>query len=532
MASSPPRPLSYYSIELRKPIFTCLPDDAIALIIEKGLDCAGNPDEYLSRDDFKLLNGMSSITKGVRNVARGVAEGQPACRKVCVRTLAGMGDEFTGLFPRPAAELPALLRWLGKEAPRIDWLRVEIGGLSPNDTAALLSAVCTCDGLQKLELYTDSFRHVPALALDLRGMPSLRELKIAARRFDAMLELRLPGSLEALAACGYFFIDADEVPNLEEFAFEAPGGLEVFMRAAKNSHVLLRELASPAAYTFVLTHAHQRGVFDVALPQSQAALWCGARADTTLGWVELPLRGDALWSKLRTLRVADLACLPLEPVPNRAGLVLELAPSCVYGDWDTMKKIRRVRNFQARPESITVRPTLEDNDGHFSWEFLPNNYVESIHAALGHLDHLEGSTRVDVRHRFASVRSGGALATWEIPVHICNTVGGNVNLEGHTLEECEMVELCFKPVVHTPGRSLTAWREWAGPSAAEARACRQILGRLRIDPDMLEDRMAAAGVPFLPDWWGSILPTIDDEGFGSGGDEGFLLIPVAGQNNA
>ena len=528
-SSAAARALSDYNIELRKPIFTGLPDDAIALIIEKGLDCVGNPGAYLSRDDFKLLHGISSISKAVRNVARGVAEGQPAYRKVCVRTLAGMGDDFTGLFPRPAAELPALLLWLRKEAPRLDWLRVEIGGLSPTDTAALLSAVCACDGLQKLELYTDSFRHVPARALDLRGMPFLRELKVAARRFDAMLELRLPGNLEALAACGYFFIDADEVPNLEKLAYEAPGGLEVFMRAAKNSHVLLREHASPAAYTFLLTHAHQRGVFDVALPQSQAALWCGVRADTTMGWVELPLRVDALWSKLRTLRLADLACLPIQPVPNRAGLVLELAPSCVYGGKDTMMKIGRVRNFQARPASITVRAALEDNDGHFGKRFLPSNYVESIHASLGHLVHLEGSTRVDVRHRFASVRSGAALATWEIPVHFTNTVGGSVNLEGHTLEECEMVERCVEPVEHTPGRSLAAWREWAGPTAAEARACRQILGRLRTPREEVEVRMFAAGVAVLPAWWGSIWP-VGNEGADAGDDEGLLLIPVAGHN--
>jgi hypothetical protein len=532
-------PLSSYSIELgnmepprpRKPTFTDLPDDAISSIIEKGLDCTSNSGAYLSRNDFKLLTGFSSISKGVRDVARRVAEEQPAYLKVCVRTRAGMGDEFTGLFPRPAAELPSCLRWL-RSAPRVDWLRVEIGGLSPSDTAALLSAVCACDGLRKLELYTDSFRHVPALALDLRGMPFLRELKIAARRFDAMLVLRLSESLEALAVCGYFLVDADEVPNLEKFAYEAPGELEIFMHAAKNSHVLLRELASPATYAFVLTHAHQRGVFDVALPQEHAPLWCGVRADTLLDWVELPLRGDALWSKLRKLRLADLACLPIQTVPNRAGLVLELAPSCVHGNAETMMKIGRVRNFQARLASIAVHAALEDNDGHFGKRFLPSNYVESIHAAMGHLAHLEGSTRVDVWHRFASVRSGGALATWHIPVHITNTIGGSVDLEDCTLEECEALERCCEPVGHTPGRFPAAWREWAGPTASEARACRQILGRLRTDREEVEVRMAAAGVAVLPAWWGSIWPVGDEGADASDDDEGLLLIPVAGQNNA
>jgi hypothetical protein len=140
-------PLSSYSIELgnmepprpRKPTFTDLPDDAISSIIEKGLDCTSNSGAYLSRNDFKLLTGFSSISKGVRDVARRVAEEQPAYLKVCVRTRAGMGDEFTGLFPRPAAELPSCLRWL-RSAPRVDWLRVEIGGLSPSDTAALRQA--------------------------------------------------------------------------------------------------------------------------------------------------------------------------------------------------------------------------------------------------------------------------------------------------------------------------------------------------------------------------------------------------------
>jgi hypothetical protein len=83
-----------------------------------------------------------------------------------------------------------------------------------------------------------------------------------------------------------------------------------------------------------------------------------------------------------------------------------------------------------------------------------------------------------------------------------------VDLSGATAADRETLERCFQPLEHTPGRFPAAWREWAGPSAARARACRLILGELGTDRAQLEGRMASFGVPVLPAWWGSIWPEV------------------------
>ena len=83
-----------------------------------------------------------------------------------------------------------------------------------------------------------------------------------------------------------------------------------------------------------------------------------------------------------------------------------------------------------------------------------------------------------------------------------------VDLSGATAADRETLERCFQPLEHTPGRFPAAWREWAGPSAARARACRLIRGELGTDRAQLEGRMASFGVPVLPAWWGSIWPEV------------------------
>ena len=83
-----------------------------------------------------------------------------------------------------------------------------------------------------------------------------------------------------------------------------------------------------------------------------------------------------------------------------------------------------------------------------------------------------------------------------------------VDLRGTTSVDREELERCFEPLEFTPGRFPAAWREWAGPTAAGARACRQILGELGTDRAQLEVSMAAFGVPVLPAWWDSIWPEV------------------------
>ncbi len=239
--------------------------------------------------------------------------------------------------------------------------------------------------------------------------------------------------------------------------------------------MLSRQHASRAAYRGLLTHALERGVEELFLPQTleQVPLWDGveAAADEGAPAVELPLTGDAApWAGLRSFRADHFSNLPAEPVANRAGVDLRFTPLCVCRDAaDFLRdaaEVWRLRHLRARPAAITVEARY-DGDGcnHFPGDgFFPSDFVDSIHSALAHL---EGATRVCV---FAC-----GVEAWDVPLHLadcCCMCVQEVDLSGVTDGDRETLERCFQPLEYTHGRFQAAWREWAGPTAAEGRACR------------------------------------------------------------
>lgn len=498
-----------------------MPEGVAKTIIEAAVEGFGMNDPIvLSRGNLRLLCAAEGISRNFNAAARAVAGERPGLRDVDVRALMRRGRKVTGDFPAPA-KLPSFLLWLRKHGPGLRSLIIEIGGLSRKDTVLLLGAIVACEQLEILRLYSGSFRDVPAAVLDLTGMRRLSSLCVAARTstgedghgFDTLLELGLPESLRSLDLCGYYLVDFQALPGLRAFGVGA-GHLDRDLFRAEYSVILSRQRASPAAYRDLLTHALERGVEEVFLPQTleQVPLWDGVEAVNDAGplAVELPLPDDAaLWANLHIFSADHFSCLPAEPVANRAGMVLRFAPRCVCNDADEFytdtAEASRLRHLRARPASVTVDARFGDDacDHYREGGFFPPGFVGSVHAALAHL---EGSTRV----RVYSCNIGG----WKVPLHLvdaCPNCVQGVDLSGVAAADLATLERCFQPLEYTPGRSPPAWREWAGPTAAEARACRAILGELGTDREEVEDLMDTFGVADLPAWWDSIWPEGDED---------------------
>ena len=502
----------------RKVTFSDMPEEVLKIIIEAGLE--GHNDLA----DHRLLGTAEGVSRNLCAAARAVAGEQRGLRDVDVRELLDTGSRITGDFPAPA-KLSSFLLWLRKRGPRLRSLTIEIGGLSRKDTVLLLGVIVnSCEQLEILHLYSDSFSGVPAAVLNLARMRRLSSLCVAARTstgvdgehgFDTLLELGLSESVRSLSLCGYYLVDFQALPHLRTFGVEA-GHLDQGPFRAQHSAVISRQRASPAAYRDLLTHALERGVEELFLPQTyeQIPKWDGVEAvdDAGAPAVEIPLPGDAL-RNLRVFHACDLSMLPIEPAANCAGLAIHLTPTFSVQSASNSEEISRLRHLQERPDSVTLVASIEElvsddpDDAFYHSDFFRPGYLESIHAALAHLE--GGSTRVSVSHRSIGTRTG----RWLIPIHISNNIGDLSESAECTLQECKTLERCFEPLEYTPGRCPDSWYRWAGPSADEAKVCRLLMFHVGPDRAELEGRMAAAGVAVLPAWWGSIWPE-GDEGAG------------------